>query len=100
MANEMSRIAERLFNPKDKKPYIFNGKPLRNLKDLKDYLVAFKEEEAFWVASWLEYLGDKELARRIRHRPHDFKDIIIGRYRELKPYSSLYGGKEPLLKKP
>lgn len=86
---ELSRkrvIAGRLFYPHDKKPYIFNGKPLKNLKDLKDYLVAFTGKEALWVASWLEYLGDKELARRIRGKPEDFKGIILKRYRELKPY--------------
>jgi hypothetical protein len=79
-------IAERLFNPKDKKPYIFNGKPLKNISDLKDYLVAFTGREAQWVASWIEYLGDKELARRIRSKPRDFKELVLKRYRELKPY--------------
>jgi hypothetical protein len=79
-------IAGLLFSPENKNPYIFNGKPLRNLKDLKDYIVAFTGREALWVASWLEYLGDRELARRIRSRPRDFKEIILKRYRELKPY--------------
>jgi hypothetical protein len=79
-------IAGRLFSPENKNPYIFNGKPLKNLKDLKDYLVAFTGREALWVASWLEYLGDRELARRIRSRPRDFKEIILKRYMELKPY--------------
>jgi hypothetical protein len=82
----MRAIAGRLFRPRDKKPYIFNGKPLKNMKDLKDYLVAFTGREAQWVASWLEYLGDRELARRIRSRPGEFKEIILKRYEELKPY--------------
>jgi hypothetical protein len=82
----MRAIAERLFNPKDKKPYVFNGKPLKNMKDLKDYLVAFTGGEGPWLASWLEYLGDGELARRIRSKPRDFKEIILKRYKELKPY--------------
>ena len=81
-------IARRLFSPENKKPYIFNGKPLKNLSDLKDYLVAFTGNEAPWVASWLEYLGDKELARSIRSKPNEFKQIILRRYRELKPYTS------------
>lgn len=84
---DKSEIARRLFEPEDKNPYIFNGKPLKNLKDLKDYLVAFTGKEALWVASWLEYLGDKELAARIRKKPGDFKRLIMKRYKELKPYA-------------
>jgi hypothetical protein len=80
-------IARRLFNPINKNPYIFNGKPLKNLRDLKDYLVAFTGNDAPWVAAWLEYLGDGELAGRIRKKPRDFKDTILKRYRELKPYA-------------
>jgi hypothetical protein len=76
-----------LFSPRDKNPYIFNGKPLKDLNDLKDYLVAFTGKEALWVASWLEYLGDKELANHIRKKPRDFKDIIIKRYKELRQYA-------------
>ncbi len=79
-------LARLLFDPGRKNPYVFNGKPLRNIKDLKDYLVAFTDGEALWVASWLEYLGDRELARRIRARPWDFKELVLKRYRELKPY--------------
>jgi len=79
-------MARRLFEPTDKNPYVFNGKPLKNLKELKDYLVAFTGKEALWVASWLEYLGDKELAASIRKDPRDFKRIIFKRYVELKPY--------------
>ncbi len=79
-------IARHLFRPEGKEPYFFNGKPLKNIKDLKDYLVAFTGRDAPWVASWLEYLGDRETADRIRRRPRDFKDIVLNRYRELKPY--------------
>jgi hypothetical protein len=79
-------LARRLFSPAGKNPYVFNGKPLKNLKDLKDYLVAFTGREALWVASWVEYLGDEELARRIRDRPGSFKELILKRYNELKPY--------------
>ncbi|HTX43450.1 MAG TPA: hypothetical protein VMC61_01880 [Methanocella sp.] len=86
MDEDRREIARRLFDPEGKNPYVFNGKPLRNLKDLKDYLVAFTGKEALWVAAWLEYLGDKELARRIRRKPGDFKGLILKRYRELKPY--------------
>ena len=85
-SEDLRAVAKKLFDPKGKKPYIFNGKPLKNLKDLKDYLVAFTGRDAGWVASWLEYLGDKELARRIRKSPGDFKETIKKRYRELEPY--------------
>jgi len=84
--NDKKAIARRLFRPEGKNPYVFNGKPLKTFKDLKDYLVAFTGTEALWVASWLEYLGDAETACRIRRRPRDFKGIVLKRYRELKPY--------------
>jgi hypothetical protein len=82
----LKRLAVRMFKPRDKKPYIFNGKPLKDLQDLKDYLVAFTGREALWVASWLEYLGDHETAEYIRKKPEKFKDAVLKRYRELKPY--------------
>jgi len=84
---EKRAIAQRLFEPGDKNPYLFNGKPLKNLSDLKDYLIAFTGKEAIWVAAWLEYLGDKELAVRIRKKPQDFKRLILKRYDELKRYA-------------
>ena len=84
--DDKTAVARRLFRPEGKNPYIFNGKPLKNLSDLKDYLVAFTGREALWVASWLEYLGDPETAKRIRRKPREFKDIVEKRYRELKSY--------------
>jgi hypothetical protein len=83
---QLKKIARALFSPKDKNPYIFNGKPLTSLQELADYLVAFTGKEGPWVASWLEYLGDKEVADRIRRHPGDFKQIVAGRYQELKKY--------------
>ena len=85
--SRMRTLARRMFWPENKKPYIFNGKPLKDLKDLKDYLVAFTGKEALWVAAWIEYLGDHELARNIRDRPKKFKELILKRYEELKLYS-------------
>ena len=85
--DDKKAAARRLFRPEGKRPYVFNGKPLKNLSDLKDYLVAFTGKEALWVASWLEYLGDAETAGRIREKPGDFKSAISKRYKELKPYS-------------
>ena len=82
----LKRLAVMMFKPRDKNPYIFNGKPLKNLQDLKDYLVAFTGKEALWVASWLEYLGDRETAEYIRKKPEKFKNAVLKRYKELKPY--------------
>ena len=84
--DDKKAVARRLFRPEGKRPYVFNGKPLKNLGDLKDYLVAFTGKEALWVASWLEYLGDSGTAKRIRRKPEEFKDIVLKRYKELKPY--------------
>ncbi len=80
------QTAEALFSPKGKNPYYFNGKPLANLQELVDYLVAFTGEEGLWVASWIEYLGDNETAEHIRNNPGDFKRIVTERYTELKKY--------------
>lgn len=82
----LKKLARLMFLPKEKKPYMFNGKPLKNLQDLKDYLVAFTGREALWVASWLEYLGDSETASRIREKPEKFKNTVTRRYKELKNY--------------
>ena len=78
------QIAEALFNPRDRNPYYFNGKPLCNLQELTDYLAAFTGEEGMWVAAWIDYLGDSETADRIRKKPGDFKEIVKARYNELK----------------
>ena len=45
------------------------------------------EGEAKWIASWIEYLGDAKTAAKILHAPNKFKEIIIARYDELKPYA-------------
>ena len=50
-----------------------------------DNLDAFTGNEGAWVAAWLEYLGDKEVAEVIYGSPGDFKLIIIERYNKLKP---------------
>jgi hypothetical protein len=83
----MRTTAQELLSPKDKNPYMLNGRPLNNLKELVDNLVAFTGNEARWVASWLEYLGDSEVAERIRKKPGEFKKIVDERYHELKKYS-------------
>ena len=86
MENRQIQAAQELFSPKGKNPYYFNGKPLANLQELVDYLVAFTGEEGSWVASWIEYLGDSETAEHIRNNPGDFKQIVTARFTELKKY--------------
>jgi len=83
---QLKKAALALFSPREKNPYVFNGKPLANLQELTDYLVAFTGKEGLWVASWLEYLGDKEVADRIRRHPGDFKKIVADRCHELKKF--------------
>jgi hypothetical protein len=83
---QLKKTARLVFRPQDKNPYVFNGKPLADLQELTDYLVAFTGREGLWVASWLEYLGDGEVAERIRQHPGDFKKIVADRCHELKKY--------------
>jgi len=87
----MSRLSASLFEPVGKNPYYLNrgngSIAIRNLMDLRDNLDAFnREEEAHWLASWLEYLGDNEIATRIRARPERFKEIIMERCDELSEF--------------
>ncbi len=83
---QLKKTARAVFRPREKNPYVFNGKPLADLQELTDYLVAFTGKEGLWVASWLEYLGDDEVAERIRRHPGDFKKIVADRCHELKKY--------------
>lgn len=85
-----AEIATCLFKPASKNPYyLFRGTDciaLNNLSELKERIDMFKENEAEWVASWIEYLGDKETADKIRETPREFKRIIIARYEELSGF--------------
>jgi hypothetical protein len=83
--DELAAIANMLFNPAGKEPYHLNDKALKNLQELVDNLDAFTGNEGTWVAAWLEYLGDKEVAEIIYGSPGDFKLIIIERFNKLKP---------------
>jgi len=71
-----------------KKPYyLLRGTDciaLNNLAELHDRIDLFMEDEAEWVASWIEYLGDTETADKIRAAPAEFKIIICARYQELR----------------
>jgi hypothetical protein len=83
-------IASCLLRPAGKNPYyLFRGTDciaINNLAELKDRIEMFLENEAEWVASWIEYLGDKETADTIRRTPGKFKSIISARYEELSGF--------------
>jgi hypothetical protein len=85
-----AEIATSLFKPVGKNPYyLMRGTDciaLNNLAELKDKIDIFMENEAGWVASWIEYLGDIETADKIRATPNEFKGIISARYEELSGF--------------
>jgi hypothetical protein len=85
---ELAGVAAKLFSPVGKNPYYRGGKAIRNFRELKDSLNEFTENEAQWVASWIEYLGDTNTAARIRQTPNRFGEIIKNRFNELLPYAS------------
>ena len=74
-------------SPREKNPYMFHGKPLNNLQGAVGLPGGVHRQRGLWVASWLEYLGDSEVADRIRESPTEFKKIVDERYHELKKYS-------------
>ncbi len=82
----LSKIATSLFTPMDKNPYYRGSMAIANLRDLHDHLDAFGPEEAVWLASWIEYLGDSETAAKIRAEPGQFKQIVTASYEELKEF--------------
>jgi hypothetical protein len=85
-----AEIASSLLRPAGKNPYyLFRGTEcvaINNLAELKDRIDIFMENEVEWVASWIEYLGDKETADKIRASPSEFKSIISARYEELRSF--------------
>jgi hypothetical protein len=87
---EFSKLSSSLFEPVGKDPYYLirgsNSAAIRNLIELRDNLDAFTHEEAHWLASWLEYLGDNECAGQIREMPEKFKQIIVERCNELSEF--------------
>ena len=86
---ELAALADQMFHPEGKNPYNLNGRTLNNLQELVDNLDSFTGNEGLWVAAWLEYLGDKDLAALIQNWPDDFKQIVIARYNRLKDISLL-----------
>ena len=85
-----AEIASSLLRPAGKNPYyLLRGTDciaLNNLAELNEKLDLFEEKEAEWVAAWIEYLGDKETADKIRASPSNFKSIVIERYEELRGF--------------
>jgi hypothetical protein len=85
-----AEIASCLLRPAGKNPYYLcrgtDWIAINNLAELKDRIDMFMEDEAEWVASWIEYLGDIETADKIRATPNEFKGIISARYEELSGF--------------
>ncbi|MCD6209549.1 MAG: hypothetical protein J7J01_01405 [Methanophagales archaeon] len=61
---ELFRLAISLFAPAGKNPYYQNrgssSIAIKNMAELRDNLDMFTKDEFLWLASWIEYLGDKE----------------------------------------
>jgi hypothetical protein len=89
---EQSELATSLFDPVEKNPYYLykgnNGIAVKNLIELNNNLDSFAGDDALWLASWIEYLGDKDTADRIRKAPGEFKEIIAVRYEELREFTN------------
>lgn len=84
---ELTSLAKNLFKPTGKNPYYKGEKIIKNFRELKENLFEFTENEAQWLASWIEYLGDTKTANKIRERPSEFKKFINERYNELHRYA-------------
>jgi len=83
-------IAACVFSPVEKNPYyLVRGAEcvaIENFLDLEDQIDLFVEAEAGWLASWIEYLGDKGTANKIREMPGEFRKIVNARYKELRDF--------------
>jgi len=86
--SELARTAAKLFSPVGKNPYFLGEKAIRNFRELVRSLSEFTEKEAQWVASWIDYLGDKKTATEISQTPTRFREIITTRFNELQPYAA------------
>ncbi len=87
-SEERTRMAKMLFGAAGKNPYYRGELVIKNFKELRDHIGKFTEGETGWVAAWIEYLGDRGTAARIKQTPKRFKDIINARYEELKRYAT------------
>lgn len=85
-ARNLAEEARKLLRPSDRQPYWLGSQPIGNLEELVANLERFTDDHAYWVADWIEYLGDKQTAERIRQERERFKEIVRGRYQELKQF--------------
>ncbi len=83
-ARPVVEVARKLFHPTEREPYYLRDLAIRNFDELHANLERFTEEQAGWVADWVQYLGDEETARRIRKETKEFKKIIAQRHQELR----------------
>ena len=81
------RVARRIILGEGVEGYHLPNKVCKGLKGLIEHLDSIKEEDVKWVVRWIEYLGDTELAIRIKARPEEFKEIISDRYEQLKKFA-------------
>lgn len=86
--SELGKMASKLFLPAGKNPYFRGGRAIKNFSELVRSLSEFTENEAQWVASWIDYLGDKKTAMEIGQTPARFREIITTRFNELKHYAT------------
>ena len=77
-------ISERTGLPKVKGAYRLGNRPIRNVYELVDNIYNIPQQEATWIADWLEYLGDVRTARAIYERPELFRKIVFERYRKFR----------------
>lgn len=82
----LAEEARKLLRPSDRQPYWLGSQPIGNLEEMVGNLEKFGDEHAYWVADWIEYLGDKQTADRIRAEQQRFKEIVKQRYQELKQF--------------
>lgn len=86
VVRNLAEEARKLLRPSDRQPYWLGSQPIWNLEDLVNNLEKFGDEHAYWVADWIEYLGDAQTAERIRQQREKFKEIVRQRYQELKEF--------------
>lgn len=77
--NYIRNLVFATLKPKGKQPYYLNGEPINNLLELKKNLTYIKDSDAYWVALWIEYLGDEITSKRILDSPAKFREIISDR---------------------
>jgi hypothetical protein len=81
------QIAKALYQPEGKNGYYKGDMIINSFDDLVGAIDNFTdEEEARWVAAWIEYLGDAKLAQQILEKPGNLKKLVLARHKQLSPY--------------